>query len=302
MQAAVIPIIPQIQLKRVLLATDLSETHCAPLPIVSTIARRYHSEVLIAHIWSPSSFSVTSAPDALRMLESKEEEEIREKMSRFVRRPELAGLPAEGVVERGAPAEKLRCIVNERSVGLVVVNTHGRTGLKRFLMGSTAEDLFRHLNCPVLTVGPHIAQRFCWQKEIKSILYPTDLSDASQAIFPYLASLAHEYRAAIKILHVLPLESRKTPEMSTLAESLRRKMECMFASQLSPGSSAQFVIDAGDTVERILSHAGGDRSDLIGLGVRKAPEIRTHFTGTIAYRLAVWAECPVLTARSGASV
>ncbi len=300
MHAVVIPIIPAVELKRILFATDLSETNCATLPIISTIARRYQSQVLIAHVWSPSSFPLVSAPDTLLMLEANEKDEITEKVNKFLRSPELAGLQTEALLEEGTPTAQLPRIVKERGIDLVVVNTHGRTGIKRFLMGSVAEDLFRHLNCPVLTIGPHIAQRFCRQKEIRNILYPTDLVNESQAIFPYLASIAHEYRAAIKILHVLPLETYKNPDVRSLAGPLREKMERIFAPQLSPGCRAKFVIDAGDTVERILAHAHADRMDLIGLGVQRAWEISTHLAATVAYRLVVEADCPVLTMRSTA--
>jgi nucleotide-binding universal stress UspA family protein len=165
------------------------------------------------------------------------------------------------------------------------------------LMGSVAEGLFRHLKCPVLTIGPHVDERFARQAEIRNILYPTDLSEESKAVFPYLTSLAREYRAGIKILHVLPPETSRSPDARVLAEPLRKQLERVFGPQISPVCRPQFVIDFGHTADRILAHAHRDNVDLIGFGVRKAAEIITHFPSTVAYRVAVEAECPVLTAR-----
>ncbi|HZR27249.1 MAG TPA: universal stress protein [Terriglobales bacterium] len=300
MHAVVIPIIPAIALKRILFATDLSENAHAAVPILSTIAHRYHSTVCMAHIQPPASFPMVS-PDTLMMIEARKWKEVKERMNGLIRRPELAGLQTEVLVKSGTPAEELERMARERHIDLAVVTTHGRTGFKRFFMGSVAEYLFRHLNCPVLTIGPHIAQRFSRQKEIRNILYPTDLSPESQAIFPYLSLIAHEYRAAVKVLHVLPAEASRNPDVRLLAEPLRQEMECIMGPKLSSSCDVEFVVDMGDPVERILAHARRDNADLIGLGVRKALEISTHLPGTVAYRIAVEAECPLLTLRSSSS-
>src|SRR5579859_516721 len=300
MHAVVIPIIPAIELKRILFATDLSENAHAALPILSTIAHQYHSKVCLAHIRPSASFPMVS-PDTLLMIEARKRNAVKERMNELVRKPELAGLQTEILLKNGTPGEELERLVRDRHIDLVIVTTHGRTGFKRFFMGSVAEYLFRHLNCPVLTIGPHIAQRFIRQKEIRSILYPTDLSPESQAIFPYLALIAHEYRAAIKVLHVLPHEASRNPDVHSLAEPLRQEMECIMRPKLSSSCCVEFVVDIGDPIERILAHAHDDNVDLIGLGVRKALEISTHLPGTVAYRIAVEAECPLLTLRSSSS-
>ena len=164
-------------------------------------------------------------------------------------------------------------------------------------MGSVAEELFRHLPCPVLTVGPKVAKGSMETSEIRHILFPTDLSDESRAVFPYLASLASEYQASLTLLHVLPVENATNPEAGSLAEPLRKEMQSIFSSQIDPRCPAEFIIDFGDTTERILAHAETGRADLIGLGVRKAAEITTHFRNTVPYRVVLQAHCPVLTAR-----
>jgi nucleotide-binding universal stress UspA family protein len=296
MQSAVIPVIPDVQVRHILFATDLSEPSCATLPVVATIARRYHSQILIAHVWSPPSFPVSSA-DTLVMLEAREEHDVREKADKFLHSPELAGLQTQVLVKRGTPGEELEAIVKEHRIDLVVLNTHGRTGMRRFLMGSVAESLFRRLECPVLTLGPHVDQRFCRQSEIANILYPTDLSVESKAVLPYVASLAHEYKASVEILHVLPKQCTANPDAGKLAEPFRSEMESIFRPEMGPGCKIQFAIDSGETSECILEHARANNTDLIAFGIRRAPEISTHFASPVAYQVAIQAPCLVLTAR-----
>ncbi len=295
MTAAVVPILPAIQLKRILYATDFSEGARAALPVVSAIARRYHSEVYVSHIWSPLPYPMVS-PEALAAIDE-QERAAGQKVAEILRATDMLGLSTKAIVRSGNPVEELEGIVREQAIDLAVLSTHGRVGFKHLMMGSVAEAIFRNVSCPVLTVGPHLSNRFQHANEIRNILFPTDLSEESQAAFPYLASLAHEYKARLTFLYVLPPETESNPEAIALGEPLRKEMMRIFSPQISPGCEADFLIDAGDASEKILAHARERNVDLIGFGVRKAAEITTHFRNTVAYRVLLNATCPVLTHR-----
>jgi nucleotide-binding universal stress UspA family protein len=295
-EAVLFPIVPAVEFSRVLYATDFSEASLAALPLVSTIARKYRSQVLVTHIWTPFPYTMVT-PETAAELEKRDENEVLAKARALLTTRELSGLPATIVVEPGNPAAELDRIVRQQNVDLVIVSTHGRTGFRHLLMGSVAEELFRSLPCPVLTIGPNVSKRLMETTEIKHVLFPTDLSDESRTVFPYLASLASEYKASLTLLHVLPMEIATNPDAKTLAEPLRKEMERIFSPQIDPRSPAEFLIDFGDTAERILAHAETACADLIGLGVRKAAEITTHFRNTVAYRVLLGARCPVLTSR-----
>src|SRR5216684_5410039 len=72
MSAVVVPIVPAIQLKRILHSTDLSSAARAALPIVSTIARIFKSQVYVAYIWAPLPYTMVT-PEAASMLETGQE-------------------------------------------------------------------------------------------------------------------------------------------------------------------------------------------------------------------------------------
>lgn len=294
-QTIVIPIVPQIELKRILYATDLSEASLAALPLVSTIARKYGSHVFVANIWSPVPYTMVT-PEIAPSLVLTQEDDVRAQANALLTSKELSGLPVTLIVEPGSPAVELSRIVRKRDIDLAIIGTHGRTGFKHLLMGSVAEELFRSLPCLVMTVGPNIPKQSMESVEIRHILFPTDLSDASRTVFPYLASLASQYKAMLTLLHVLPAEVASNPEAKNLAEPLRQEMQRIFYPHIDPRSPAEFVIDVGATAERILAHARSTNADLIGLGVRRAAEITTHFRNTVAYRVVLGAHCPVLTA------
>lgn len=285
--AAIVPIIPAIQLKRILYATDFSEGSRIALGVVTAIARRYHSEVLAAHI----------CPPLASTMETDSEGEARKNLANLLRVSNAWNIATTPIVKTGAPVKELDRIVQDECVDLAVVSTHGRTGLQHLMMGSVAEALVRDLSCPVLSVGPHLAHRFLVISEIQNILFPTDLSEESRAVFPYLASLAHEHGARITVLHVLPPETAGNPDAKTLAEPLRKQMMQIFCPQISPRCETEFLIEAGEASERILACARDRKADLIGLGIRKAGEMATHFRNTVTYRVLLQATCPVLTHR-----
>jgi len=293
--AAVVPIVPAIQLKRVLYATDFSEGSRSALGVVSAIARRYHSEVFAAHVCAPLPYTMVT-PEAVSIME-KRECEAKVKLADLVRVTDALRVSIKPIIRSGDTVKVLNQLVREKNIDLAVLSTHGRHGLNRLLMGSVAEELFRHLSCPVLTVGPHLAHRFLGMKEIHNILFPTDLSEESRAVFPYLASLAHEYSARITLLHVLPQETASNPDAKALAEPLRREMMRIFCPKMSPRCEAEFVIAMGDTSERILTQASERNVDLIGFGIRKSAEVTTHIRNTVVYKVLLNARCPVLTHR-----
>jgi len=292
-QPVLISIPPAIQLDRILYATDFSRASERALPIVSAVARRYGSQVFLAHIYTPDTYpiEVPAAPPI------DGEAKAQQEMYELLRRPELQNLKTTIEIESGNPVERINKYVQRHSIDLVIIGTHGRRGATHMLMGSVAEELFRTLKCAVLTVGPNLDSRFTIAKTIRSILFPTDLSPESKAVFPYLASLAAEFESEIVILHVLPQESSSNPDARRLAEPLREEMEHLFARHLSPNCKPRYVVEFGEVAPRILSASNYYQSDLIGLGVREGNELITHLRTTAAYRIVIGAECPVLTVR-----
>ena len=67
---------------------------------------------------------------------------------------ECAGLEVEEVIVHGEAASEIVRVAKDKAVDLIVVSSHGRTGLGRILFGSTAEAIVRHAPCPVLVVKP----------------------------------------------------------------------------------------------------------------------------------------------------
>lgn len=297
MQAVVVPIVPAIAIRRILYATDFSSASKKALAVVGAIARRYHSQVYIANVCSPLPYTMAT-PEAVCIVERKREQESLAAVDRLLHSPELEGVAASSLTETGDPAQELKRAVRDHNIDLTVLGTHGRTGLMRLLMGSVAEELFRSLACPVLTVGPRFVNRLTPpDREIHTILYATDLSSESKAAFSYAASLAVEYQAKIVLLHSIPARNALSSIFRETVALARNSMQRMFCSEIDPRCDFQFVVDFGEPAERILACAREFHAGLIAFGVKPAGEASTHLRNTVAYRVILDAECPVLTCR-----
>jgi nucleotide-binding universal stress UspA family protein len=208
--------------------------------------------------------------------------------------PEFKDLDAKPLVGTGAIGDALPNMVVEDKVDLIVMGTHGRTGMRKLLLGSAVEAVCRVAACPVLTVGPGLAPNPV--TTFSRILFPTDLSEDSKTILPHLRQLAEEYQSEVTVLHVMPEELATNPEAAKLAEPIRINMIDTLEPELT-GMKVEFLVGFGETVETVLRTARAKKVDLISMGIRNAFLPGVQLRSSTAYRIMAGAHCPVLTCR-----
>jgi len=213
----------------------------------------------------------------------------------------LASVPHDVCVCEGDLWPTITDKVRQHDIDMIVIGTRGRTGVKRALLGSVAEEIFRRAPCPVLTVGPHISKDTERRLEMKEILYATDFSPESLSALPYALSLAQEHQARLTILHVV--EEHKTGELvhaENYVESELRRLRELVPSDAKSWCEPNFRVEKGPVAEKILEIAVALGADLIVLGARGAAGhmgATTHVFRPTAHRVVTQAECPVLTVR-----
>ena len=116
-------------------------------------------------------------------------------MNNFLRDGSLEGIDHEALMERGPIEAVLPELIRDHEIDLLVLGTHGRGGISALLLGSVAEEIFRLVSCPVLTVGPGVPAEPKNAGHIRQILFATDFGSASLAALPYAISLAKEDNA-----------------------------------------------------------------------------------------------------------
>jgi len=97
---------------------------------------------------------------------------------------QFQGLPHDVLTPRGKVADALAQIIEGREIDLLVLGTHGRSGVGKLFLGSVAEEIFRRAACPVLSVGPNVSCNPDGEIQFQHIVFATDFSEDSLAALP----------------------------------------------------------------------------------------------------------------------
>jgi nucleotide-binding universal stress UspA family protein len=181
-------------------------------------------------------------------------------------------------------------------IDLIIIGTHGRRGLQRMLLGSTAELILRDANCPVLTVGPHVSRRKHDADHFDRILFATDLTAESEYAISYALSFAHERCARLTCMHVID-NSGNIRDRHRVVSYCEKELRALVPAAAELWCEPQVVVSEGNPVEEIVEFAERDNVDLIVLGLPKEKTFSNHFRIGVTYGVVSNAPCPVLTVR-----
>ena len=147
-----------IAIKTILLPTDGSECSRKAMGYALSFARQYGARVVALHVidqrWEDQT-RVTFAElgqDLTQRIRKGYEEEAGRILNDAADAARKAGVPVETRTLTGIPFEEIVRLGEELSVDLIIMGTHGRTGMSHLLLGSVAEKVVRKAPCPVLTV------------------------------------------------------------------------------------------------------------------------------------------------------
>ncbi len=151
-----------IILQKILVTTDLSDHSLAAMEYASTLSLFYGARLYLLHvedITPPAMYSINVAYVDGKKFQDQAVGEGRKRLEEFTKAKVIpmmgqVNVKVEPVLRFGKPVEEIQRFVEEEGVDLIVMATHGRTGLKHVLLGSIAEKLVRISSVPVLTVKP----------------------------------------------------------------------------------------------------------------------------------------------------
>ena len=140
-----------LPIRTILHPTDYSESSGSAFELACALARDYSATLVVAHVVPPTR---VFAPDGIAVpLPAEEEYEPRAKLARL--HPTDPRVEIDHRLLEGDPADTILKLAETTGADVIVMGTHGTTGLTRLLVGSVAESVMRKAPCPVLTVrGP----------------------------------------------------------------------------------------------------------------------------------------------------
>ncbi len=142
------------QLKKILVPVDFSDQSRKPLRYAVPFAGQFGAQIILVHVVEPFAWPIDMAEIPLQVQESQEavQASAADKLEQLRAQTILAPVPSEALVRVGAPWREITRVAAEREVDLIILSTHGHTGLKHVFLGSVAERVMRHAPCPVMVV------------------------------------------------------------------------------------------------------------------------------------------------------
>lgn len=284
----------------ILCPIDFSESSAGALRYAAAIAEHVAGRLILVTVEDPL---LTQAADlGTGVLWTPEE--CKREIEQFAAKtfgdhtPSRASLEYEAAV--GKPAPEILRLARERACDLIVISTHGLTGLRKLFFGSTTERVLRETTRPVLItppVDPGVVRIEDAKRLIRRILVPVDLSAASLHQVQTARRLAEALDVRLILAHVIePVKSRLVSRLNlaqvegdrrSIADDALRELMATIPLRLQP----EALVAYGDPAEELAKVAHDRQAGLVVMGLHGSPLLGPRM-GSVTYRLLCL--CPTL--------
>ena len=289
-----------LQFKRIAAFTDLGGDAEKILHYAASLARWYEAELLLVHAYPPEFYApILPGPlagwptDALAP-----RQEAEKKVKSLVDKLDLRDLAPKAMIRQESIDDILKEL-EEFHPGLLVMGTHGREGIRKWLAGSVAEQVFRKVQWPVLVLGPNLQEPDeVPQRPFERVLYGTDLSGMSVTALQHAATIARDHEAQLTVLYVEADPTRGFTFDQVMAQQrLQDWLQDHIDGLAETLVGVDCIIDFGKPQMKIVEAATQLEADLVVVGAHGLGNVAgpaSHLLGGTAYEVVCSSKCPVL--------
>lgn len=284
---------------RILFPTDGSEGAAEVLGHAIDIAARHDTELHLIHVADTTIDSVVRVQADIVDVLKKEGEDI---VAEAAERVRGRGIETVTEVLQGEPSQTIVDYAQTRDIDLIVLPTHGRRGLPRFLLGSTTERVVRQSDVPVLTV--QTGEELSIDYPYRNVLVPTDGSECARAALEIGLDVTKSEEASLHLLSVIAIASlgadvRSDIQSAMLEESAETTVEeaSAFAQNNGVQPVSEMVEYAPSIHKAILEYIEESDIDLVVVGTHGRTGLERYLLGSVSEYLIRTSPIPVLTVR-----
>ncbi len=211
-----------------------------------------------------------------------------------------AGLSVERAVRTAVPHRAILEYATDEGIDLVVMGTHGRTGIERYLLGSVTEKVVRLSDAPVLTVKAGDEHEVTYP--FSDVLVPTDGSDGAEAAIPPAIDVASTYDARLHGLSVVDtvsmgLDVGSSAIVDAFEESARTAVDRVADRARSSVPGVETAVTYGSPYREIRSYVDEHDIGLVVMGTHGRSGIERYLLGSVAEKTVRTSSVPVMTVR-----
>ena len=301
-----------LHVRDILVPTDFSPHATHAITYAVALAKMYESTLHFVHCVDCSMYAQGTAnskflsAEDLGTLESSMREHAESQMATFATGFESEGLTFVTHIAIGKPAQEILRAAENLSCDLVVLSTHGRSGLDHMVFGSVCERIVRQSSVPVLSIKRKSHECVdCVTSEIhvRKVLFPYDFSDYSERALPAAVALCRDFQAKLIIVHVNeipPALPDVMPEVSLqmnagIDDYARQTMERLKPVLRDVDAELMMLLGAPHREISKLVHEA--QIDLVVMATHGRSGVAHMLFGSVAEKVVRTAQCPVLTIR-----
>jgi nucleotide-binding universal stress UspA family protein len=295
--------------KKILVPLDGSQLAEVALPYAEELSGRLGSEIILIYVHEPvdainqrmREFYLQKMVESVSQSAEKYSSQSGKKTTNNVRAVILSGNPAEEIVK----------YADKEDISLIVMSTHGESGIRQWSLGSVASKVVRVTSRPVALIRAATAQPDKLRKKgiLNKVLVPLDGSAEGEIVIPYVEELASKLKARIMLLQVLETgypgyKSGKYEYQAYSEQELQSNREIALnylsniASQLKQeGLEVETGVKFGEASLEIISFAAEKKADIIAMSTHGRSGIGNWVLGSVAARVLYEGQIPLLLVR-----
>jgi nucleotide-binding universal stress UspA family protein len=291
--------------KSILCPVDFSDQSQHALRWAIGLAARHQSRLTVMSVVDPLLAEAAKARLGLDLVKTETEPALRALVNDTLPKDAAWAPQPAYEVPVGEASNAILEAAARHHADLIVMGTHGMSGFRKWLIGSTTERVLRRVNTPLLavplsTIHPVHFDRSGARFDFTRILMGTDFSAASAAALEWAADLARQEGVPLILFHAVPpveVPSQWRSEVIEVdeerAHEARMWLEAM-ASRLGNAPTCEIVVAIGPPADKIAAIAEERRAGLIVVGLKGQRDPDSSGPGSIAYRVLCLGHVPVL--------
>ncbi|HJY13518.1 MAG TPA: universal stress protein [Flavobacterium sp.] len=271
-------------MKRILVPTDFSEHAEDALKVAAQIAKKNDSEIIVLHMlelphqMNDAILGGASIPET--MLFMKKANEMLDDISS---RPYLDGIPVTEIVKIDKPIHGITQVSKDYDIDLIIMGSHGSSGVEELLIGSNTEKVVRNSEIPVLVIKKDISNF-----KVTNIVFASDFSEETKKPFEKLLNFTKFFESKIHLVTICTPNSFKPTHVSEKAMK-------NFINEFNITNYTTHIYNDTNIEKGIINFANSINADIIGMCTHGRTGFAHFFNGSISEGLVNHAVRPVIT-------
>lgn len=274
-------------MKKIIVPVDFSEYSEYALETASILAKKNNAEILVLHMLEMSEAILTRAGTDMQMETMFFLKLAEKKFEEFLKKDYLKGLKITPIIKHFKVFSEVNEVAEENGADLIIMGSHGASGLKEFFIGSNTEKVVRHSNIPVMVIkhNPILV-------DFEHVVFACDFSEDAVKPFINATKFFKKLGSKVHLIYVnLPNEQfRSTAEMEGKVHLFFKKVN----GDLSYDHSVKYFSDY--TIEQgVLNYANAIGADLIAVATHGRTGFSHLLEGSITEDIANHSTLPVIS-------